>query len=188
MTDPVAITISILALAVSALTAWLTLFHRGTIEMTKPTQIFFGVEAARSTHEANVPKVYLKALLFATSKRGRIVENMYVSLSRNETHQNFNIWVHGQEQLQRGSGLFVGENGVSTNHHFITPNDGNHFRFSEGRYTMEVFAHLLGDKNKKLLFSHSFEISRENSTLLETNDAGIYFDWGPDFQIATFLS
>jgi hypothetical protein len=44
---------------------------------------------------------------------------MYVALSRNETRQNFNIWVYGAEKkLVRGSGLFVGETGVEANHHF----------------------------------------------------------------------
>jgi hypothetical protein len=42
MTDPIAVTISVFALAVSTGTAWLTLIHRGTVEMTRPTQIFFG--------------------------------------------------------------------------------------------------------------------------------------------------
>ena len=34
--------ISSLALAVSAVTAWLTLFRRGALKMTQPTVIFFG--------------------------------------------------------------------------------------------------------------------------------------------------
>ena len=58
-------------------------------------------------------KNYLRSLLFSTSRRGRIIESMHVALSRNETHQNFNIWVHGDEKLVRGSGLFVGESGVA---------------------------------------------------------------------------
>ena len=68
---------------------------------------------------------------------------MHVALSRNETHQNFNIWVYGEEKLVRGSGLFVGETGVAANHHFLTPKDGSTFSFTEGNYRLEVFAHLL---------------------------------------------
>lgn len=109
------ITISALALGISSLTAWLTLFRRGTVKMTQPTVIYFGPDAPRSNSAP--PKVFLRTLLFATSKRGRIIESMHVALSRNETHQNFSVWVYGDERLVRGSGLFVGEAGVAANHH-----------------------------------------------------------------------
>jgi hypothetical protein len=110
MTNALSTTISILAFAVSAITAWLTLFRGGTVKMTQPTVIFFGPDSSRS-QELALPKVYLRTLLFATSKRGRVIEGMYIALSRNETRQNFNIWVYGDEKLVRGSGLFVGETG-----------------------------------------------------------------------------
>ena len=113
MTDPLTVTISVLALAVSATTAWLTLFRRGTVKMTQPTVIFFGPDRPRSLEDVPPPKVYLRTLLFATCKRGRVIESMHVSLARNETHQTFNVWVHGDEKLVRGSGLFVGESGVA---------------------------------------------------------------------------
>lgn len=47
MADPVAVTISALALAVSTATAWLTLFRRGTMKMTQPTVIYFGPDTPR---------------------------------------------------------------------------------------------------------------------------------------------
>jgi hypothetical protein len=103
MTDPIALTLSALALVVSATTASLTLFRRGTIKMTQPTVIFFGPDTPRSRNDTALPKVFLRTLLFSTSKRGRVIENMYVALSRNETHQNFNVWVYGErEKLVRG--------------------------------------------------------------------------------------
>lgn len=102
MSDPVALTISVLALAISALTAWLTLFRRGTVRMTQPTVIFFGPDAPRSGDKAALPKIYLRTLLFATSKRGRVIESMHVALERSETRQNFNIWVHGNDKLLAG--------------------------------------------------------------------------------------
>jgi len=180
MADPVSITVSVLALAVSAVTAWLTLFRRGTVKMTQPTVIYFGPDRPRSAGDTAPPKVYLRALLFSTSKRGRVIESMHVALSRNETHQNFNIWVHADEKLVRGSGLYVGETGVAANHHFLTPKDAISFRFTEGRYRLDVFAHLLGDRGRRLLFSQILEISRETAVLLEEPGAGLYFDWGPD--------
>src|SRR5216684_1456715 len=103
----VPVVISVVSLLVSITTAWLTLFRRGTVKMTQPTIIFFGADVPRSKRDAPLPKVCLRTLLFATAKRGRVVESMHVALSRNETHQNFNIWVYGDQQLVRGSGLFV---------------------------------------------------------------------------------
>ena len=144
MTAAISVTISVLALCVSAVTAWLTLFRRGTVKMTQPTVIFFGPDNPRSRDEPPLPKVFLRTLLFATSKRGRIVESMHVSLSRNEAQQNFSIWVYGDERLVRGSRLFVGETGIAVNHHFLAPRDGSSFRFIEGRYRMDVFARLAG--------------------------------------------
>lgn len=158
----------------------LTLFRRGTVKMTQPTVIFFGPDTPRASDASPLPKVFLRTLLFSTSKRGRVIESMHVALSRNETHQNFNMWVYGDEKLVRGSGLFVGETGVAANHHFLTPRDGSGFRFTEGRYRLDVFAHLLGDKEKRRLFSQTLEISPETGAALAEPGAGLYFDWGPD--------
>jgi len=180
MTDPFSITVSVLALAVSFATAWLTLFRRGNVKMTQPTVIFFGPDTPRSRNDAPLPKVFLRTLLFSTAKRGRVVESMHVALSRNETHQNFNIWVYGDDKLVRGSGLFVGETGIAANHHFLAPRDNNSFHFTEGQYRLEVFAHLLGDNQKTLLFSQTLEVSREIGALLQEPGMGLYFDWGPD--------
>src|ERR1700677_2641089 len=179
MTDPISITVSVLALSLSTVTAWLTLLRRGTVKMTRPTTIFFGPDTPRIPDEHGLPKVYLKTLLFATAKRGRVIESLHVSLARNETIQNFNIWVFGDEKLGRGSGLFVGETGVAANHHFLIPS-GATFRFTEGLYQLKVFARLLGDRKPILLFTQTLEISSQIAKQLEKNDTGLYFDWGPD--------
>jgi hypothetical protein len=180
MIDPISGAISVFALAISATTAWLTLFRRGTVRMTQPTVVFFGPDIPRVPEGETFPKVFLRTLLFSTARRGRVVESMYVSLSRNETTQNFNVWVYGDERLLRGSGLFIGETGVAANHHFLAPSDGHAFRFTEGVYRLNVYAHLLGDRTRTLLFAHSFEISRDVAALLREPEAGVYFDWGPD--------
>jgi len=175
-----AATISVVSLLVSLTTAWLSLFRRGTIEMTQPTVIFFGPDMPGSQIAEPLPKVYLRTLLFATAKRGRIIESLHVAIARNETHQNFNVWVYGNEKLVRGSGLFVGETGVEANHHFLVPRDASSFRFVEGQYQLEVFAHLLGDRKRIRLFAQTLTISQGIAAKLETANAGVYFDWGPD--------
>jgi hypothetical protein len=180
MADPIATTIAILALAVSSITAWITFFHRGSVRMTRPTVIFLGPDTASNSELIPSPKVYMRMLLFSTSKRGRIIENMHISLTRNETSQNFNIWVYGEDKLVRGSGLFVGETGIATNHHFLTPKDGCSFQFVEGMYTLEVYARLLGDNTPIRLLLESLRITREEAIALQRPESGLYFDWGPD--------
>jgi len=175
------IVISVVSLLVSITTAWFTLFRRGAVRMTQPTVIFLGPDGGSPSRPGDVlHKVFLRTLLFSTAKRGRVIESMHVAVSRNETHQNFNIWVYGNEKLVRGSGLFVGETGVEANHHFLLPRDVISFRFQEGRYEVEVFARLLGDKKQTRLFSQTLDITRELAASLEEPNAGVYFDWGPD--------
>lgn len=180
MIDLITLSISVLALAVSVITAWLTLIKRGSVRMTKPTVVYFGPDGTRSAQEEYLPKVYIRSLLYSTSKRGRIVESMYVSLSRNESIQNFSIWVHGGTSLKRGSGLYVGENGYESDHHFLTPKDGSEYTFKVGVYRLNVFAWLVGESKRRLLFSHEFEISQAVAASLEDPRTGVYFDWGPD--------
>ena len=146
MADTITTAISILALVVSSATAWLTLFRRGTVKITQPTIIYFGPDKGHWKGAKAPPKIYLRSLLFTTSKRGRIIQSMHVSLTRNEARQTFNIWVHGESKLVRGSGLFVGETGVAANHHFLAPPDGTAFAFIEGSYHLELFAHILEDR------------------------------------------
>ena len=178
MADPIATSISLVALAVSGLTAWLTLFRRGTVEMTRPTVVFFGSDGG-ARDGVTRPKVFLRSLIYSTWKRGHIIEGMYVVLRRGETRQSFNIWVYGEERLARGSGLFVGESGVVCNHHFLLPEDGTQFRFLAGDYRLDVFASVVGWKTLPLR-SIAVSVTERAATELQDPDYGLYFDWGPD--------
>lgn len=181
MANVVSVVVSILALIVSVATAWLTLVHRGTVKMTRPTQIFFGADSSRWGDAEASAKIYLRALMFATSKRGRVVENVRVVLTRDDTQCVFNIWVYGErEKLVRGSGLFVGETGVEANHHFLLSPDAHAFTFTAGRYKFDVIAHIVGDKQEKLLFSDELEVVPEAAAEIRDSGAGLYFDWAPD--------
>jgi hypothetical protein len=116
MPDPISITISVLLFGVGSVTAWLMLFRRGTVQMTQPTKIFVGRDKPRPPDETGLPKVFLRTLLFSTSKHGRVIESLHVALYHNETHQNFTTWVYGErDRLMLGSGLFFGETGVAAN-------------------------------------------------------------------------
>lgn len=168
----IALIISSLALAISAVTAWLTLLRRGEIRMTRPSQVHFALLPE--------PQILIRTLLFCTSKRGRVIESMYVTLRNDENRQNFNIWVSGEDtQLSRASGLYVSENGVIVSHYFLTPHDNTHFNFGEGLYKLEVFAKLVDEDRGRSMWSHDFRITHEQGLALEKTPVGIYFDWGP---------
>jgi len=172
----ITIIISALALIISALTAWFSLLHIGTIKMTQPTIIFFGPDGT-----SGPPKIFLRTLLFSTSRNGQIVENMHVNLRRGESAQNFNIWVYGdKDTLARGSGLFVSREGMACNHHFLLPKDGTVYEFLPGEYIIKVFASLLGKKRAILLFTQKLNLSKDFADELNNEKSGVYFDWGPD--------
>ena len=174
----VGLAISALALAVSAVTAWLTLMRRGRVLMTQPTVIYFGPDGGSNPDPAM--KVFLRTLLYTTSKRGQIVENMFVRLQRGETRQNLNIWVYGEKSLVRGSGLFIPETGVAANHHFLPPPDREQFTFSRGSYSLEVFIKEVGDASPYLVFSTKLDLSAEMTEGLSKGGYSVYFDLGPD--------
>ncbi|WP_156404680.1 hypothetical protein [Sphingomonas sp. Root241] len=147
--------------------------------MTKPSVIYFGPDGSRTGGTRDRPKIFLRSLLIANSKRGRVIEHLYATLIRQETRQNFNVWVYGDDKLKRGSGLHVSDVGIVTNHHFLLPTDNSEFRFRGGLYTLELYAKLLGDQTPSKLLSQSLEVSDAEGASLSSHMCGLYFDWGP---------
>jgi hypothetical protein len=174
--EKISICLSVVAILISVATLWLTLLHKGTVRMTQPTQIYFGPDGGTTKS----PKIYFRTLLYSTSKKGRLIENLYVSLRRSESQQNFNIWVYGSGDLNRGSGLYVGETGTVANHHFLLPKDIDVYDFKAGEYKLAIYARLIGDNNNKLLHTSSLLITEFEAEQLKNKKNGIYFDWGPD--------
>ena len=167
------IVIASLALALSGVTAWLTLLRKGTLKMTKPTVIYFGPDGgARAS-----PKIYLRALLYSTSKKTQIIESMFVRVERSDTVQNFNIWVHGNQALRRGSGVYVPEHGYASDHHFLLPDDAADFLWKAGEHKIQLLARLVGSTEPVPLFETSLTLRPEDQEALGDPDVGIYFDW-----------
>ena len=149
--------------------------------MTQPTIVFFGPDGIRFDSTKN--KIYLRTLLYSTAKRGQVLESLHVSVHRNESKQNFNIWVYGEKgSLKRGSGLFVPQEGVACDHHFLLPEDGVNFEFFAGSYTLSVYAKLVRDQQPRKLLSINLSLSESQEKQLSRPNTGIYFDWGPDQQ------
>ncbi|MDB5209467.1 MAG: hypothetical protein JWQ30_294 [Sediminibacterium sp.] len=107
----ITLVVSIIALSISFLTFWLTRIKRGSLKMTRPTVIFFGPDGRGKDHK----KVFIRTLLYSTSEQGKYIQNMFIRLQRDESIQNFNIWVYDNNGLVRGSRLFVNKTGVSFN-------------------------------------------------------------------------
>ncbi len=181
MSPWISITVSFLALFISGITAWLTLFRKGNLLMTQPTVIFFGPDG--SYFDSSKNKVFLRTLLYSTAKRGQVLESLHASVQRNETKQNFNIWVYGDKgSLKRGSGLFVPQEGVTFDHHFLLPEDGANFEFLAGTYKLTLFAKIVGQHSPLVLSTINLELNTSHSTELKEANSGVYFDWGPDQQ------
>lgn len=170
-----------MALIVSGVTAWLIFFRKGKLLMTQPTVIFFGPDGVRFDGINN--KIYIRTLLYSTAKRGQVLESLYISVRRNESKQNFNIWVYGEKgDLKRGSGLFVPESGITLDHHFILPKDGSSFQFLEGKYNLVVYAIVVGSISPIKLIDIDLDITHSQAVKLKEPSTGIYYDWGPDQQ------
>jgi hypothetical protein len=144
--------------------------------MTRPTQIYFGPDGGKN----GSPKVYIRAMLYSTAKRGHVIENLYARLSRGQTSQAFSIWVHGEKAgLTRGSGLFVDQNGLTVAHHFLLPPDGALFQFAAGEYLVEIVARLVGATGDFVICSEKITLQTTEAEQVRDKKAGVYFDWGP---------
>ncbi|HEV2146007.1 MAG TPA: hypothetical protein VGR37_01175 [Longimicrobiaceae bacterium] len=175
MTDTIAIVISGFALVVSALTAWLTAWRRGNVYMTQPALVYLGSDGDIST-----PKVYLRTMLYSSGERGHILESMFVKVLRGESAQTFNVWVLGESELSRGSGLYISESGVSCNHHFLLPADGTRFDLIPGEYAIQVFGAIVSGRRILKLKEFRVTLTSQDIEVIQRDRGGIFFDWSPE--------
>jgi hypothetical protein len=171
--------VAFISLGISAITAWLTLLQKGELRMTRPTLLCFVPYSSDG-----VPKLFFRTLLYSTSKRGQIIEDMFVILRNADTSQNFTIWAYGDASigLVRGSGLKVGEEGIAVNHHFLLPNDGSTYKFLTGEYVVEIYASLV-NKQPNLLHTTQVSVSTNDAEQLNEPNNVIFFDWRPDARL-----
>jgi hypothetical protein len=105
---------------------------------------------------------------------------MFVRLRRLESSQTFNIWVHGEDSLTRGSGLYVGGTGVLCTHHFLLPAGETAFTFLSGDYALAAYVSLVGDTKPLMLFATRLTLSQQHAEQINQAGMGVYFDWGAD--------
>lgn len=166
--------LSVVSILLSITVAWLTLFRRGSLGMTQPMLIGF-------LFEGEQPKIFFRTMLYATGKRGHIIEALYLRVHCGEKTQTFNFWMYGEaNDLKIGSGLRVGEDGFSSNHHFLPPKDALSFVFLEGEYHIEAIARILNQKKVVSLSSVKLVLSSEHAEALRDYLKGVLFTWRPD--------
>jgi hypothetical protein len=149
--------------------------RRGTLLMTEPVLVGF-------LSEEGQPKLFLRAMLYATGKRGHILEALYLKVRRGETVQPFNFWMYGETKAEMiGSGLRVGEDGVAFNHYFLPPKDAS-FRFLAGEYIIEVNGRILNRRKPVVLSTVKLSLSEEFAVAFCDPRMGILFTWMADSQ------
>jgi hypothetical protein len=178
MKDAYAFSVSVLALAISAFTLWLTQWRRGNLRMTTPVLVGFLYDLP-----AGELKVFFRSMLFSTGKRGHIIESLFLRVRCGESSQVFNFWMYGETKaLMIGSGLRVTEDGVTANHHFMPPKGENNFAFLAGEYAIEVYARIIMRSATVLLSSVKVTLTEPQATALKDKRNGFLFTWGPDSQ------
>jgi hypothetical protein len=178
--DPVSTTISVLALVVSGITAWMNLLRRGALRMTRPAFISFSYDKVGPNGRLIKPKILVRSLLYSTGARGRVVQNMFVTMRLGASKHNFTVWGHGNTSLSRGSGLFVPPTGIAEYHHFNPSDDSPEFRFSTGEYELKVFAEVVADSRPKELCSVHLSVPEDALSHPLGDEAAIWFDWDPN--------
>ena len=86
------------------------------------------------------------------------------------------------KDLKIGSGLRVGEDGVSFNHHFLPPRDASAFEFLPGEYAIDIYARILNRNAPMLLSTVKVVLPHDLATALSDRTMGVLFTWRPDSQ------
>lgn len=169
--------VSVVALIVSLFTLWFTILRRGTIKSTRPALIAVRYDFVNKP----VPqaKIFLRILLFSTSKRGCVVESIFLRVHHGESWIEFSFWgmEQGKGDLMRGSGLFVPETGIVANHHFNPLNINKLFLFKPGTYSIELVVKQLGRRNLKSLWQIPLQIPDGAFDGGITPDITVFFNW-----------
>ena len=170
--------VSAVALVVSLFTLWFTTLRRGSVRSTHPSFIAFRYDfVGKKVPQA---KIFFRSLLFSTGKRGQVVESLLLRVREGSRHAEFSFWGLGDKDLIRGSGLFVPETGVATNHHFNPIDAETLFLFSGGSYSLELVAKLVGREALVSLWGVTLEIPVGVFGSTIAREKTIFYSWSPE--------
>ena len=176
--DVLALSISVASFLWSAYTFFVVRFDRGRLRMTQPTLLSLKRDLPKGW-----AKIFLRTCLFTTGTKGRVVENMFLRVRRNNAAPStFDFWGHTESgKLTLGSGLFVGPTGVASDHHF-NPREGSaDFLFASGEYVVEVFATVVGHRKSEKLMQLAFAVGDQQAAeLLQNPTRELRLYWNAD--------
>jgi hypothetical protein len=177
MTEIFAIVISVLALTVSIVTAWLTFFYRGTVRMTSPSMVAFGYDLHGQSGRFD-PKIMVRCLVLSTGERGHAIETLFLRLRYSKSEQVFSVWGINIERLERGGGLFVGKSGVTAWHSFNISGDTD-FKFNPGVYEIEILARIYGSERPLSLWTAELSLDKAVAPTIHNGQQQVWFDREP---------
>jgi len=170
--------VSVIALAISLFTLWFTILRRGTVRSTHPSFIAFRYDfVGKDVPQA---KIFFRSLLFSTGKRGQVIESLFLRVSEGSRQAEFSFWGLGDKDLIRGSGLFVPESGVATNHHFNPVDAETFFIFSHGSYSLELVAKLVGRERLVSLWNVRLEMPAGVFGPTIARETAVFYNWSPE--------
>jgi hypothetical protein len=169
--------ISVVALSVSIFTLWFTALRRGTVRSTHPA--FIAVRYDFVDKKVPQAKIFLRTLLFSTGKRGRVVESLFLRVSQGSRQAEFSFWGLGDKDLIMGSGVFVPETGIVTNHHFNPVDSETLFLFTGGSYSLELVAKLVGREDLVSLWTVKLQMPTEAVDSSIARETAVFFNWSP---------
>lgn len=169
--------VSIVALGLSLFTLWFTVLRRGSIRCTRPSFVAIRYDFVNKPQAQ--AKVFFRALLFSTGKRGVMIEQLFLRVSAGSRQAEFSFWGYGDDKLMRGSGLFVPETGMATNHHFNPTDVDTLFRFSGETYSFELLASLVGRKRLVSLWTIELDVPVGVFDHTIAANKAIFYNWSP---------
>jgi hypothetical protein len=170
-----AIAISGVALGLSVLTTWLTLFRRGHVKMTMPSVIAFAPNLG-----TDGTKIFLRMLLYSTAIRGQVIESLFLRLRHNNQLTRFTTWGCNVESLTRGAGLYVSKEGVVCDHHFLLAKPSGSIDFTPGDYELEICSTVPAKRRPEILQRVKLHLSDAESDQIRNHHKAIWFDLDPE--------
>jgi hypothetical protein len=169
--------VSVAALGISLFTLWFTGLRRGEVRSTHPS--FIAIRYDFVGKKAPQAKIFHRALLYSTGKRGHAVESLFLRVREGARQEEFSFWGYGDKDLVRGSGLFVPESGIATNPHFNPLDADELFLFSKGMYSLELVAKAAGSDRLFSLWTVTVEMPEGVFGNTISRDSEVYFSWSP---------
>ncbi len=83
-------------------------------------------------------------------------------------------------RLVAGGGLFVGVQGIVTDHHFVLGKNSNKPVFLAGPLSVTICGRVVGKRSEQRLYQIDLALTEEQANSLNNGRAGVGFERGPD--------